>query len=77
MSMVGYILGCEGIQIIPRDKSDPTFRLGDRHCENIMMDAITGDTVHCDFNCLFDRVSASLRLGFVELICCITTGEIL
>jgi len=29
--------------------------LGDRHCENIMMDDITGDTVHCDFNCLFER----------------------
>ncbi|KAM0793140.1 hypothetical protein ACM66B_000616 [Microbotryomycetes sp. NB124-2] len=29
--------------------------LGDRHCENILLDSTTGDTVHVDFNCLFDR----------------------
>ena len=29
--------------------------LGDRHMENILVDATTGDTVHVDFNCLFDR----------------------
>ncbi|PVG03672.1 hypothetical protein CPB86DRAFT_749052 [Serendipita vermifera] len=29
--------------------------LGDRHCENIMLDEGTGETVHCDFNCLFDK----------------------
>ncbi|KAI5476130.1 phosphatidylinositol 3-/4-kinase [Pseudohyphozyma bogoriensis] len=29
--------------------------LGDRHCENILIDGTTGDTVHVDFNCLFDR----------------------
>lgn len=29
--------------------------LGDRHCENIMFDTITGDTVHVDLNCLFER----------------------
>ncbi|KAG8852841.1 serine/threonine-protein kinase M1 [Serendipita sp. 411] len=29
--------------------------LGDRHCENIMLDTGTGETVHCDFNCLFDK----------------------
>ncbi|KDE08289.1 hypothetical protein MVLG_01552 [Microbotryum lychnidis-dioicae p1A1 Lamole] len=29
--------------------------LGDRHCENILLDGTTGDTVHVDFNCLFDR----------------------
>lgn len=29
--------------------------LGDRHCENIMLDESTGDTVHCDFNCLFEK----------------------
>ncbi|KAL0070158.1 hypothetical protein AAF712_002648 [Marasmius tenuissimus] len=28
--------------------------LGDRHCENILMDENTGDAVHVDFNCLFD-----------------------
>ena len=29
--------------------------LGDRHCENIMVDTSSGDTVHVDFGCLFDR----------------------
>ncbi|MBW0473796.1 hypothetical protein O181_013511 [Austropuccinia psidii MF-1] len=29
--------------------------LGDRHGENILFDATTGDTVHVDFNCLFDK----------------------
>lgn len=31
-------------------------RLGDRHCENILLDANTGDVVHVDFNCLFEKV---------------------
>lgn len=30
-------------------------RLGDRHCENILFDSVTGDTVHVDLNCLFDK----------------------
>ena len=30
--------------------------LGDRHCENILMDTNTGDVVHVDFNCLFEKV---------------------
>jgi len=34
-------------------------RLGDRHCENILLDSNTGDTVHVDFNCLFERVCFS------------------
>ncbi|KAG7097441.1 hypothetical protein E1B28_004786 [Marasmius oreades] len=29
--------------------------LGDRHCENILLDENTGDVVHVDFNCLFDH----------------------
>ncbi|THH23186.1 hypothetical protein EUX98_g7993 [Antrodiella citrinella] len=29
--------------------------LGDRHTENILLDTVTGDTVHVDFNCLFDK----------------------
>lgn len=29
--------------------------LGDRHGENILMDASCGDVVHVDFNCLFNR----------------------
>jgi hypothetical protein len=31
--------------------------LGDRHGENILFDSSTGDTVHVDFNCLFDKAS--------------------
>ena len=30
--------------------------LGDRHGENILIDASSGDIVHVDFSCLFDRV---------------------
>ncbi|KAJ1964146.1 hypothetical protein GGI12_001602, partial [Dipsacomyces acuminosporus] len=29
--------------------------LGDRHCENILLDQSTGGVVHVDFNCLFDK----------------------
>lgn len=29
--------------------------LGDRHGENILLDAGTGDVVHVDFNCLFNK----------------------
>ena len=29
--------------------------LGDRHGENILFDSVTGDTVHVDFNCLFNK----------------------
>ncbi|KAI9146005.1 hypothetical protein BKA69DRAFT_1024549 [Paraphysoderma sedebokerense] len=29
--------------------------LGDRHLENILFDETTGDTVHVDFNCLFEK----------------------
>jgi serine/threonine-protein kinase ATR len=29
--------------------------LGDRHGENILFDSKCGDTVHVDFNCLFDK----------------------
>ena len=32
------------------------FRLGDRHCENILLDLNNGDAVHVDFNCLFEKV---------------------
>ena len=31
-------------------------RLGDRHLENILLDENTGDAIHVDFNCLFDKV---------------------
>jgi serine/threonine-protein kinase ATR len=30
--------------------------LGDRHSENILFDNTNGDTVHVDFNCLFEKV---------------------
>lgn len=30
--------------------------LGDRHCENMLLDGVTGDVVHVDFNCLFEKV---------------------
>ena len=29
--------------------------LGDRHAENIMFDMKTGETVHVDFDCLFEK----------------------
>ena len=29
--------------------------LGDRHGENILFDSTTGDSVHVDFSCLFDK----------------------
>lgn len=31
-----------------------SFRLGDRHAENILFDEINGDCVHVDLNMLFD-----------------------
>ena len=34
--------------------------LGDRHGENILFDSTSGDCIHVDFNCLFNRVSARL-----------------
>jgi len=30
--------------------------LGDRHCENILIDTARGECVHVDFDCLFDKV---------------------
>jgi len=44
----------------PRDYADANDRLGDRHGENILFDSLTGDTVHVDLNCLFDKVSPAL-----------------
>ena len=45
--------------------------LGDRHGENILLDATTGDAVHVDFAFLFDRVSLQLgiKLLCMELLC--------
>ena len=36
--------------------------LGDRHGENILFDSTSGDTVHVDFNCLFNRVRMSAEI---------------
>lgn len=29
--------------------------LGDRHGENLLLDSVSGDVVHVDFSCLFDK----------------------
>ena len=34
--------------------------LGDRHGENILFDSTSGDCIHVDFNCLFNRVNKLL-----------------
>jgi hypothetical protein len=63
MSIVGFILGYALLNLLleyaffkPRD------RLGDRHCENILLDTNSGDVVHVDFNCLFEKVGLSCHL---------------
>ena len=35
--------------------STPYTGLGDRHAENIMFDLTNGETVHVDFDCLFEK----------------------
>lgn len=68
MSMVGYILGeilsslLLHLYIIyknwdteTKNRSTTTLGLGDRHGENISFDSTNGDTVHVDFNCLFNK----------------------
>ena len=37
--------------------------LGDRHGENLLLDASTGDCVQIDFACLFDRVRLGVLLA--------------
>lgn len=54
--MVGFILGFVDLNLWFLS-SNFGCRLGDRHCENILLDSNTGDTVHVDFNCLFEKVS--------------------
>ncbi|EGO27933.1 hypothetical protein SERLADRAFT_414152 [Serpula lacrymans var. lacrymans S7.9] len=39
--------------------------LGDRHCENILLDTNTGDAVHVDFNCLFEKVGNEMKFWFI------------
>lgn len=43
--------------------------LGDRHGENILFDSFTGECVHVDFNCLFNKVrNASCSVCFLYCI---------
>lgn len=46
------------LQASPRDRflNELYDRLGDRHLENILLDVSSGDAIHVDFNCLFDKV---------------------
>ena len=39
--------------------------LGDRHGENILIDTVSGECVHVDFDCLFDK---GLLLGRPEVV---------
>lgn len=32
-----------------------SYRLGDRHGENILLDSVSGEAIHVDFNCLFEK----------------------
>ena len=58
MSIVGYVLGYVYWYLLDRFFSILMFhgRLGDRHGENILFDELSGDVVHVDFNCLFEKV---------------------
>uniref|UniRef100_A0AAV1TA85 Serine/threonine-protein kinase ATR n=1 Tax=Peronospora matthiolae TaxID=2874970 RepID=A0AAV1TA85_9STRA len=39
--------------------------LGDRHCENILIDCTNGECIHVDFDCLFDK---GLKLAKPEIV---------
>ena len=41
--------------------------LGDRHGENILFDSHTGDCVHVDFNCLFNKVYFTIAIFLILL----------
>lgn len=45
--------------------------LGDRHGENILFDSTSGDCIHVDFNCLFNRVWV-YRLQCIHMQCLCT-----
>jgi serine/threonine-protein kinase ATR len=56
ISMVGYVLGFVFLHFfIFKQLKKFRYSLGDRHCENILFDFQTGETVHVDFNCLFEK----------------------
>jgi serine/threonine-protein kinase ATR len=68
MSMVGHVLGwvfhTPSVERLIAD--DGVFRrLGDRHGENILFDSVSGDTVHVDLNCLFEKVRPCSRVLIV------------
>lgn len=47
--------------------------LGDRHLENILLDVVSGDVVHVDFNCLFEKVNQCY--GFLSPLTQLTVVE--
>lgn len=51
--------------------------LGDRHGENILFDSTTGEAVHVDFNCLFNKVFLlfKFRIFFAVLIKLVTNSS--
>ena len=49
--------------------------LGDRHGENILIDAASGDTVHVDFGCLFNK-GLTLEVGRVGSQSCAGGGGV-
>jgi len=42
--------------------------LGDRHSENILVDTSSGECVHVDFDCIFDKVRLLIRVLLLILI---------
>lgn len=42
--------------------------LGDRHGENILFDSLTGECVHVDFNCLFNKVRNGILLNLLYIL---------
>lgn len=45
--------------------------LGDRHCENILLDTVTGETVHVDFNCLFNKGNSGKETSSIDFLLCL------
>jgi len=39
--------------------------LGDRHGENILFDTVSGETVHVDFNCIFNKVCLNVKYSVI------------
>lgn len=53
--LLGTCFLCAGPGVIIQTNKWNLCSLGDRHGENILFDTMNGDTVHVDFNCLFDK----------------------